>query len=148
MNETITGYLSYNPNTPVASNTAYPAYPTAYLLHSLNGTRTLSFATYTQRFSIVALSPVTNAGTVQTQQGATYTNLFYPAAKAYIDPSGLQFSQTNGTASYAKVFAGANNPNATNNLQDQSLTYPPAGHTTRGINGAFSKLSCKPVTQP
>ena len=148
LNDTITGYLSYSPSAPVAANSVYPSYPTAYLLRSLNGTRTLSFATYTQRFSIVALSAVAKPGTVQTQQGATYTNLFYPAAKGYIDPSGWQFSQSNGTMSYVKLFAGANNPNASNNLQDQSLTYLPAGHTTRGTSGAFSRLSCKLGAQP
>ena len=146
--ETITGYLSYNPAQPV-SNTAYPAYPTAYLLQSLNGTRVVRFSTYNLTSSIVALSAVTAPGTVQTSLGQTYTNLIYPGSATHIDNAGWQFSQTNSThqTSFVKLAAAANNATATGNLLDQSLTYPPAGHTTRGINGAFTQLACRNGTQ-
>ena len=146
--ETITGYLSYNPAQPV-SNTPYPAYPPAYLLQSLNGTRVVKFSSYNLTSSIIALSSVTKPGTVQTSLGQTYTNLIYPASAVHIDNAGWQFSQTNSTQqlSYVKLAAGANNATAAGNLLDQSLTYPPAGHTTRGINGAFTQLACRNVTQ-
>ena len=146
-NETIVGYLSYNPAQTVA-NSAYPSYPAGYQLLSLNGTRVVNFCNYSLTSSIQALSPVSKPGTTQSAQGATYTNLFYPAAPAHIDNQGWEFSVSNATGtSYVKVVAGANNPNVTGNIADQSLTYPPAGHTTRGTKGAFSKLSCKNVTQ-
>ena len=148
--ESVSGYLSYDPTQPI-ENTAFPAYPTAYLQHSLNGTRTLTFATYTSTSTITALSPVSKPGSVQTTVGGNiYTNLICPSTADRMDNAGWVFSVTNSTgpATLVKLVAATNNASATNNLHDQSLLSSGSmGHVTRGINGQFSRMACTAVAQ-
>ena len=133
-------------------NVAYPAYPAACLLHSLNGTRVVSFGSEAQTDSIVALSAVSRPGSVQSGAvgGDVYSNLFYPSVASHMDNSGWVFSVRNNTdtRSYVKLVAQTNNASATNNVHDQALTSSPnMGHTTRGINGRFTRLVCHNTTQ-
>ena len=133
-------------------NTAYPAYPAAYLLHSLNDTRVVTFGASKQTEYIVALSAVSKPGSVQSGAVGSnvYSNLYYPSIADHMDNAGWVFSVHNAidSLSYVKLVAQTNNASATNNLHDQSLTSSGnMRHVTRGINGAFSRLSCHNTTQ-